>query len=133
MSAPGERPLVVIRPEPGCAGTVAAARATGIAAQGFPLFAVAPVAWQAPDAAACRGLLAGSANVFRHGGPGLAGLRGLPVHAVGGATAEAARVAGFSVAGTGEGGMQPIAARLAPGRYLRLAGERHVPLAPAAA
>lgn len=122
-------PVIVIRPEPGNAATVAAARALGLAAHAFPLFAMAPAAWTVPDPAPYRALLAGSANVFRLGGAGLAALSGLPVHAVGAATAEAAQRAGFAVAAMGEGGLQPMAAALPPGRYLRLAGEKRMPLA----
>lgn len=125
------RPFIVIRPEPGCSATLSAARDLGLEAHGFALFAVGPVAWDVPDAADFDGLLAGSANVFRHGGEGIARLTALPVHAVGAATAEAARAAGFRVAQVGEGGLQVLAARLAPGNYLRLAGEDHVPLDPA--
>ena len=126
---PGMLPVIVIRPEPGNAATVAAARALGLDAQGFPLFEMAAIAWAAPDPASYRALLAGSANVFRLGGEGLARMQGLPVHAVGAATAEAAQAAGFAVASIGEGGLQPMATRLPPGRYLRLAGEKRVPLA----
>lgn len=126
------RPLIVIRPEPGCSATLSAARGLGLEVHGFPLFAVEPVVWDVPEAAGFDGLLAGSANVFRHGGEGLARLTALPVHAVGAATAEAARAAGFRVAQVGEGGLQVLAGRLAPGNYLRLAGEDHVPLDPAA-
>lgn len=122
------RPLLVIRPEPGNTATAAAARALGLAPIALPLFAMAPVDWEVPDPAPYAGILAGSANLFRLGGEGLASLRGLPVHAVGAATAEAARAAGFAVAGIGEGGLQPLVAALPPARYLRLAGEKHVPL-----
>ena len=122
-------PVVVIRPEPGNATTVAAAQALGLRALAFPLFAMAPTAWTVPDPAPYRALLAGSANVFRLGGAGLSRLAALPVHAVGAVTAEAARGAGFAVEQTGEGGLQPLSAALPPGRYLRLAGEKHVPLA----
>lgn len=121
-------PVVVIRPEPGNAATVAAARALGLTALAFPLFEMAACNWEAPDPAPYQALLAGSANVFRLGGAGLSGLAALPVHAVGAVTAEAARDAGFAVARTGEGGLQPLAQTLPPGRYLRLAGEKHVPL-----
>jgi len=122
-------PVVVIRPEPGNAATMAAARALGLEALGFPLFEMAACNWEAPDPAPYKALLAGSANVFRLGGEGLSRLAALPIHAVGAATAEAARGAGFAVAQTGEGGLQPLANALPPGRYLRLAGEKHVPLA----
>jgi uroporphyrinogen-III synthase len=93
-----------------------------------PLFAMAATEWDAPDRQAYTALLAGSANAFRLGGPQLAKFTHLPVHAVGEATAEAARGAGFAVARVGEGGLQPMAADLPRGRYLRLAGEKHLPL-----
>ncbi|MBU6393392.1 MAG: uroporphyrinogen-III synthase [Sphingomonadales bacterium] len=123
------RPVIVIRPEPGNAATVAAARELGLEAHAFPLFDMAPAPWTAPDPAPYRALLAGSANVFRLGGEGLARLTGLPVHAVGPVTAEAAGAAGFRVERIGEGGLQPMVSALPPGRYLRLAGEKRVPLA----
>lgn len=122
-------PVIVIRPEPGNAATVAAARALGLEPHAFPLFDMAPAPWTVPDPAPYRALLAGSANVFRLGGEGLARLKALPVHAVGAVTAEAARAAGFTVETIGEGGLQPMVWPLTPGRYLRLAGEKRVPLA----
>lgn len=125
-------PLIVIRPEPSNRETVDRARAMGIDARGFPLFEVAPLSWDAPSPDGFTGLLAGSANVFRHGGAGLEQLRALPVHAVGATTADAARAAGFQVAEAGTGGLQPMVECLAAGRYLRLAGEERVPLLPPA-
>lgn len=122
-------PVIVIRPEPGNAATLAAAQALGLDARGYPLFDMAPAPWSAPDPAPYCALLVGSANVFRLGGAGLARLRGLPVHAVGAVTAEAGSAAGFAVASIGEGGLQPMVSALPPGRYLRLAGEKRVPLA----
>lgn len=123
-------PLLVIRPEPGCSATVEAARAERIEAHGFPLFAVAPRSWQAPAPGAHDALLLGSANALRHAGRGLASCRDLPVYAVGEATAQAARAAGFTVAAIGTGGLQALFALLQPGhrRLLRLAGEERVPL-----
>ena len=41
-------PLIVIRPQPGCDASVAAARARGLDAHGFPLFAVRALDWQPP-------------------------------------------------------------------------------------
>lgn len=124
-------PLCVIRPEPGCAASVAAARARGIDAFGFPLFAVAPQAWEAPPEQQFDGLLAGSANVFRHGGPALAAYRHLPVHAVGSTTADAARAAGFPVATVGQGGLQRVLDGIPAGtRLLRLAGAERITLIP---
>ncbi|MFN3470666.1 MAG: uroporphyrinogen-III synthase [Novosphingobium sp.] len=132
MSKPGSSlPVLVIRPEPGNAATCRAARERGIDARSFPLFRVAPLAWDAP-AARFDGILAGSANVFRHGGASLAALAHVPVIAVGEATAQAARKAGFAVSRTGEGGLQPVVATLPPGDYLRIAGADHVALHPPA-
>ena len=124
-------PVIAIRPEPGCSATVAAARAVGLAARGFPLFAVRAVAWEPPEGP-FDALLAGSANAFRHGGAGLSTWRDLPVLAVGAATAAAAREAGFAVARTGGGSLQDLLESLAPApqRLLRLAGADRVELAP---
>lgn len=123
-------PLLVIRPEPGCSATVNAARALGLEAEGYPLFDVDARSWQVPKADSYDALLVGSANVFRHGGPGLAALRAVPVLAVGDTTAEAAREAGFSVERAGRGGLQSLLDQLGPGprRLLRLAGEERIVL-----
>lgn len=122
------RPLLILRPEPGNAASVAAARVLGLDVLGAPLFAVRPVAWQAPPPARFAAILAGSANLFRHGGPALAALQALPVLAVGAETARAAADAGFVVTRQGEGGLQDLARDLPPGTYLRLSGADPVPL-----
>lgn len=124
-------PAIVIRPEPGCTATVAAARALGLDAHGFPLFEIAPRDWSPPPAGEADALLIGSANALRLGGEGLQDLRGLPVYAVGASTAAAAREAGFAVAATGSGGLQNLLDTIPHGtRLLRLAGEQRVPLIP---
>ncbi|MEN9683659.1 MAG: hypothetical protein RLZZ427_1410 [Pseudomonadota bacterium] len=122
--------LVVIRPEPGNAATVAAARAAGIETHGFPLFTITPRRWDAPLLGAHDALLIGSANALRHGGAGLAALRQLPVYAVGETTAAAARAAGFTVALTGRGGLQAVLNQITPDhpRLLRLAGAERIAL-----
>ena len=131
MTPQGGLPLIVIRPQPGCAATLAAARGLGLDARAFPLFQIAPVPWEAPDPAGFDVILAGSANALRHGGVQLAALTALPVHAVGKATAAAARAAGFTVAATGSGGLQGVLSALPPGsRALRLAGAERIALAP---
>jgi uroporphyrinogen-III synthase len=122
-------PVLVLRPEPGNAQTCRAARALGLDACPAPLFAYAPHSWVVP-LDSYDGLLAGSAAVFALGGVQLTALHALPVVAVGPATARAARAEGFTVAATGSGGMQPVAAALPPGRYLRLAGAARVALDP---
>lgn len=124
-------PLLVVRPEPGNAATLAAASALGLAACGDPLFEIVPVPWTAPPATGFDAVLIGSSNVLRHGGEALVGYAGLPAYVVGQTTAEAARQAGFAVAAVGSGGLQGLVAKLArDGRHrvLRLAGTEHVPL-----
>lgn len=127
-------PAIIIRPQPGCDATVAAARAAGLDARGFPLFAVTPVAWQPPPADTVDAVLLGSANAIRHAGSGLAVLRGKPAYAVGQTTATAARNAGLNVIDTGEGGLQPVLSRVRPEhrRLLRLAGRERIVLTPPA-
>lgn len=125
------RPLALLRPEPGWSASAAAARSAGLAVTGQPLFAAEPINWE-PPAGEFDALLAGSAAAFRLGGEGLNALRHLPVHAVGLATAAAARAAGFEVTRSGEGGLQQLLDEASGEavRYLRLAGEQHVTLAP---
>lgn len=104
------RPIAVLRPEPGNRVTAAAIEARGRIAIRMPLFAVRPLAWQVPDANDFDALILTSANAVRHGGAGLSALRGLPVHAVGEATAEAARRAGFHVVAVGAAGADTLLA-----------------------
>lgn len=122
-------PAIVVRPEPGNAATVQAARALGIAAQGWPLFEVAAMAWDCPDPAGFDALLIASSNAIRHAGQQLAQLRGLPVHAVGAATAEAARAAGLAIASVGERDLAALLVTVPrPARLLRLCGAEHIAL-----
>ncbi len=95
------RRVAILRPEPGNAATAARLRDAGFDPIPLPLFVVRPLDWMSPDAAAFDGLLFTSANAVRHGGPDLASLLDLPVLAVGSATADAARSAGFTVEHTG--------------------------------
>jgi uroporphyrinogen-III synthase len=120
------KPVLILRPEPGNGATAARARAIGLVPVQRPLFAVGPLPWSAPDPAEFDGLLLTSANALRHGGAELARLRTLDVFAVGEATAEAARGAGFRVAMTGAGGVDALLAAL-PGqrRLLHLTGVDH--------
>ncbi len=123
-------PVLVLRPEPGCSATVTAAQALGLGARAAPLFAVEPRDWTLPYPGDFDSLLVGSANAFRHGGGQLEALRGLQVHAVGEATAEAARAAGFAIAKCGSGGLQGVLDEVPAGtRLLRLAGEERIELA----
>lgn len=118
--------LLVLRPEPGNQATVERARAMGLEPIACPLFAVEPVAWTAADPCRFDHVLFTSANAVRHGGDQLAALTALPALAVGAATADAARTAGFSVAMTGYQGVDALLERL-PGtqRLIHLAGADH--------
>ena len=124
------RPIAVLRPEPGNRVTAAAIEARGRTAIRLPLFEARPLAWEAPDPADFDALIVTSANALRHGGAGLGALTGLPLYAVGEATAEAARRRGFEVAGVGDAGsavLLAIAQAAGVRRALHLAGrERSV-------
>lgn len=89
-------PLLVLRPEPGAAATVARAIAAGWHVIASPLFTIAAEPWEAPDAAAHDALMLTSAQAVRHAGAALDRYRGLPVYAVGEATGIAAMEAGFA-------------------------------------
>ena len=95
--------LFLFRPEPGWSVSSKTALDMGLDVSGAPLFTVEPVDWEVPDPEQFDGLLVGSANVFRHGGKQIDRLTKLPVHAVGDATADAARNAGFLIGRTGRG------------------------------
>lgn len=123
--------LLVLRPQPGASATVERAKALGLEAVAVPLFDVEPAQWTAPDPRLFDGLLMTSANAARFGGEQLQKLRRLRVYAVGDATAEAARAAGFDVAATGQFGIDGLLGSLPRQvRLLHLCGaERLVPLA----
>lgn len=117
------RRVLVLRPEPAASETVARARELGLDAEAQPLFEVEPVTWDAPEAGRFDGLLLTSANAVRHGGEQLAQLRGLPVYAVGEATAAVAREAGFDIKKVGGAGADRLLGSIEPGlKLLHLGG-----------
>src|SRR3954454_15215974 len=124
--------VVVLRPEPGAGATAERARQHGLEPILIPLFEIEPVRWDAPAAGRFDALLLTSANAIRAGGEQLAQLRGLPVHAVGECTAEAARSSGFDIASHGEAGVDRLLDSIASGlKLLPLCGEdRRTPLRP---
>ena len=116
--------ILVLRPEPGASETMRRARDAGLDATAAPLFAIEPLAWEAPDPAGFDALLLTSANAVREGGEQLTALRGLPVHAVGEATAAAARDAGLAIASSGESGVDRLLGAIDQQlRLLHLCGE----------
>jgi len=102
------RRLLVLRPEPGASATVAKAREQGLDAVAVPLFEIEAIEWEAPEAGSFDGLLLTSANAVRHAGERLKDYRGLEAYAVGEATADAAREAGFGIASTGDSGVDRL-------------------------
>ncbi len=92
-----------------------------------PLFDVMSVAWEMPDPAGFDAVVMTSANAARHGGAGLRHLVGLPVYAVGEATAAAARAAGFGDVRVGDGDVTALGPHLS-GRILHLAGSDYRPI-----
>lgn len=119
------RPIAVLRPEPGNRVTAAVIEASGRTAIRLPLFEARATPWDVPDSQDFDALIVTSANAMRHSGEGLAHLLDLPAYAVGEATAEAARRAGFRVAAMGStGSAELIALAEAQGvrRALHLAG-----------
>lgn len=120
------RKLLLLRPEPGLTVSAERARAMGLDVVCCALFEVEPVSWDAPDWAGYDALLLTSANAVRYGGAELERLKELPVHAVGEATATAARDAGFHVETVGGGGIVELLESLPDScRLLHLVGEDH--------
>jgi len=121
--------VLVLRPEPAASATVREALRRGLDAISIPLFKIEAVDWLAPDPDEFDGLLVTSANAIRFGGMQLGRLRDLSVHAVGEASAEAARNAGFKVASIGTSGVDQLLALINPDmRLLHLcAADRRAP------
>jgi uroporphyrinogen-III synthase len=112
------RRLVILRPEPGASASLRRAKGLGLDAISMPLFGIHPLEWTPPDPKLFDAVLATSANAFRHGGGGLAQFLHLPLHAVGEATAEAAREAGFADVIAGSGDVEALLASLPSGLRL---------------
>ena len=126
------RPLLVLRPQPGADATAAAARELGLEPVVAPLFQVRPLAWQPPDPAGFDAVMMTSANAARHGGGALRRYAALPCYAVGEATAEAAKRAGFGNVCTGPGDGAELLAMMASdgvGRAFHPCGRERMPLA----
>lgn len=121
--------VVVVRPAPGHAATMAALHMAGLTARWLPLFEARAVEWTPPDPDTVDALLITSAQGVRLAGPGLDRLRHKPVVAVGPATAAAAREAGLLVVLTGTRDAAAVVAEArAAGltRLLHLAGRDRV-------
>ena len=124
------RRVLVLRPEPGAGETAARAAARGLEPVVAPLFEVRPLPWAPPEGPFDAVLLT-SANAARTAGEALGALTHLPCFAVGEATAQAARTAGFAEVLPGRSdGAAAVAAMADEGvrRALHLCGREHIPL-----
>ena len=123
-------PLLILRPERGAVATAKRAEALGLSPIVRSLFAVESVTWDAPDPVLFDALLLTSANAVRYGGGAVGLYRTLPVFAVGAATAQAAREAGFPHVTEGTGNAADALRSLANAghsRPLHLSGEDRTP------
>lgn len=118
------RRLFILRPEPGASASAERARAIGLQPVTVPLFRIVPLSWQAPDPAGFDALLITSANAPRFAGEQLDRLKRLPAHAVGEASAAAARDAGLEIASIGDSDAGGLLRSIDPQlRLLHLCGE----------
>lgn len=88
------RPLLLLRPQPGNDESAARARAPGIEIIQHPLFEIMPIAAETPPEGPFDALLVTSANGVRHGGDVVRRFIDLPIFTVGEATADAIRALG---------------------------------------
>jgi uroporphyrinogen-III synthase len=117
--------VLVTRPLPGGAATVARLRAAGHEALLAPLLELEAVDWDAPETAPQAVMMTSAAAVRLAGAAALA-YRAVPMFAVGAATAAAAREAGFADVRVGGSGVQDLLMAMADagiGTALHLAGE----------
>lgn len=123
--------VLILRPKPGAGETAARARALGLEPVVAPLFAVRPLAWDAPDPATFDAVVLTSANAARHGGGGMTPFLALPCYAVGERTAEAALAGGFADirAGGADGrGLIALAAEEGVRSAIHFCGRDHIAL-----
>lgn len=99
--------VLVTRPEPEASATVARLAALGHAALAAPLLRIVRVPARLPSPGAVQAVVVGSINAVRHLP---ARFRSVPVLAVGDATAEAARAAGFGEVASARGDARDLAA-----------------------
>ena len=120
--------LLIIRPQPGADATAHRLRAAGHQAIILPLFAIEHLAMQRVSADGYDAILLTSGNAARAAADFLALDHGLPVYAVGSATAAALHKLSVPVAKTGSEGVEALvrgAASDGHHRLLWLAGEDH--------
>ena len=123
--------MLVLRPQPGAAETARKIETAGFEPVVAPLFVIRQLAWDAPDPRNLEAVLLTSANAPREAGAQLAAFTSLPCYAVGDATAEAARIAGFTDLRVGSGDGAATLALMVQDHVssaLHLCGRDHRPL-----
>lgn len=120
------KPLLVLRPEPGASKTASKARALGLEPLVRPLFEVRPLAWNVDASIPYDALFITSSNALKFNQDTLSKLQNVPVLCVGEATAEAARMIGFTDVTAGRNdacALADLAAALGYQHLLWLAGQ----------
>lgn len=123
--------LLILRPQPGADATRARAEALGLSALVAPIFHIVPLPWAAPPAANYQALVFTSAHAPRQAGRQLVPFLDHPCYAVGQATADAARQAGFTDVRTGPSDALALAGLMRDhqiARALHLCGREHLVL-----
>ena len=114
------KPCIIVRPEPGNQATAEAARALGLSVIAAPLYSIIPVEFNMDLSISYDAILITSSNSIRTSLSALKQLTHLPLLAVGKASAQAARKAGFDTIITGDADGQAL------GRQAVELGFRHV-------
>ncbi len=105
--SPAPALVLVTRPEPEATATIARLASLGRPALAMPMLRIEPVPARLPPAGSVQAVLLGSVNAVRHLPRRF---RALPLLAVGDATAEAARAAGFARIESASGDARDLAA-----------------------
>ncbi len=102
------KPCIIVRPEPGNQATAEAARALGLSVVATSLYSIIPVEFNIDLSISYDAILITSSNSIRASLPALKQLTHLPLFAVGKASAQAARKAGFDTIITGDADGQAL-------------------------
>jgi uroporphyrinogen-III synthase len=121
---------LILRPQPGASGTAKRAEAIGLEPVVAPIFTLKSVEWQ-PPAERMDAVMITSANAARLAGDQLRQFAELPCYAVGEASEDAAREAGFAQVRTGPSDGEALLAMMAGegiGSALHPCGRDHIAL-----
>ena len=116
------RSLLILRPEPGNSESVARAHELEISTRSCPLFEVVPEQWQPLPSSQFDAVLFTSANALHCAGPALGDYLHLPAYAVGPATADATRRAGFEQVITGQVDVEDVMTLAGTSKLLHFCG-----------